>query len=227
LVLVAALNLLPTVTNAVGGGAYTCDAALGDVPLTKARYASIINGTLPEGFEAVTCIPAEAFSDHTTPLSLTEKMPNLISIGDRAFFRFGGGEFSFMALDYSYLPSLEYIGVEAFAEFKTANVTEAVIRLKGSPSLISIGDSAFSNWDAPFLLLQVECACSRLEVISDLAFSTVQYGSTSSVTLTDLSRLRSIGNGALHQLGNAVRRHDVVFTGMSPLLTHIGPSAFR
>jgi hypothetical protein len=105
---------------------------LGDVPLTKVLYASIqAGGKLADGFAAVTCIPNEAFVDHDTPLSLTEKMPNLVSIGDRAFFNFKGGEFTFTALDDSYLPKLKHIGTKAFAEFDPQKVTAAVITLHG------------------------------------------------------------------------------------------------
>lgn len=233
--LVTTLTLLPTVTNAAKEeGAYTCDAALGDVPLTKGRYVSIINGTLPDGFEAVTCIPAEAFIDHTTPLSLTEKMPNLVSIGDRAFKGFAGGTFKFVSLDESYLPKLEHVGVEAFGEFDPAKMTEAAIVLQNMPSLISIGSNAFANLVAPYLLLNVECACSSLEVIGEYAFASLAYGPTSKIIFTDLSRIQSIGShafiglfGTIESSSHAHSNLDLVFTGVSPLLTKIGAKAFR
>jgi hypothetical protein len=211
-----------------GCGVYTCDAALGDVPLTKALYASIQTGELTDLFAAVTCIPTEAFMEFNSPLSLIEKMPNLISIGDRAFFRFGGGEFSFMALDYSYLPRLEHIGAEAFSQFDS-EVTVAVIHMQGMPALISIGFNAFQTLIAPFLLLQVECACSNLELIGNTAFSTLEYGNTSFVKFTDLFRLRSIGDSAFHHFASrdSVTKHEVIFIGVSPLLTSIGKTAFR
>jgi hypothetical protein len=96
------------------------------------------------------------------------------------------------------------------------------------PALISIGDRAFFTFSAPFLLLQVECACSNLEVIGTRSFYTLEYGSTSSIILTDLSRLQSVGTFALGQIGtDATNRHDVVLTGMSPLLSKIGAYAFR
>jgi hypothetical protein len=219
--------LFPTRTTA--GEGYTCDEALGDVPLTKALYASIQAGEPGDGFDAVTCIPTEAFMDHTTPLSFAAKMPNLISISDRAFFRFKGGTFTFQAADASYLPKLEHIGEEAFAQFSPEEVTEAAVTLQGMPSVVSIGNSAFSTLHAPFLVIQIECACSYLEVIGASAFATRDYGTTSKITFTDLGRLRSIGIAAFLNLGSrsAANVHDVFVSGICPYLTTIGSSAFR
>jgi hypothetical protein len=236
LLLVGTTLFFPTTTKAAGEGKrdYTCDAALGDVPLTKALYASIQAGELADGFDAVTCIPTEAFMDHTTPLSFAAKMPNLISIGDRAFFGFIGGTFAFQALDASYLPKLEHIGAEAFAEFDAEEVTEAAITLQGMPSLVSIGDHAFSTLFASFMVLQVECACWNLEVIGEFAFQTAAYGSGSKLSFTNLSRLRIIGASAFYRIGSEAveiqhdeTQHELIFTGVSPLLTVIGASSFR
>jgi hypothetical protein len=157
-------------------------------------------------------------------------MPNLISIGDRAFKGFAGGTFAFLALDESYLPRLEHIGVKAFAEFDGEKMTEATITLKGVPSLILIEESAFFIFSALYLLLQVECACSNLEVIGARAFSTYEYGNSSHIKFTDLSRLRIIGDSAFNHLasrGDLTKRHEVELVGVSPLLTNIGSSAFR
>jgi hypothetical protein len=205
---------------------YTCDATLGDVPLTKASYASMM-ATGGDGFAAVTCIPAEEFMDYDAPLSLSAKMPNLISIGDRAFKGFAGGTFAFLALDESYLPRLEHIGVNAFAEFDGEKTTEATITLKGVPSLILIEESAFFTLKAPFLQLQVECACSNLEVIHAYAFVTQELKSASKITFTDLSRLQSIGVSVFNPLGSqAVTGTDLIFVGLSSQLTSIGHSSF-
>jgi hypothetical protein len=203
---------------------------LGDVPLTKALYASIQGGALADGFAAVTCIPPEAFMDHDAPLSLSERMPNLISIGDRAFKGFAGDDFAFVALDESYMPKLEHIGVEAFAEFDSEAVTEASVTLQGMPSLIWIGARAFSTFSAAFMVIQVECACSSLEVIGESVFATFEYGSGSKITFTDLSRLQKIGAFAFHIFGYGDQdenKHKLIFTGESPLLTSIGAGAFR
>ena len=229
LLLLGTTFLFPTTTKAAGEGkrAYTCDAALGDVPLTKALYASIQAGELADGFDAVTCIPTEAFMDHTTPLSFAAKMPNLISIGDRAFKGFKGGTFAFQALDAAHMPKLEHIGEAAFAEFDPKEVTEAAITLQGMPSLISIGDGAFATLRASFMVIEVECACSNLEVIGGLAFQTVEYGTGSKITFTDLSRLRTIAPSAFQHFGDAANNHDLIFTGVSPFLTSIGAGAFR
>jgi hypothetical protein len=218
-----------------GCGVYTCDAALGDVPLTKALYASINAGEVAGGFNSVTCIPSEEFMDHDAPLSLSERMPNVISIGDRAFFRFNGGGFTFQSLDETYLPRLEHIGVEAFAQFVAPATTSfdmldfATIQLRGTSSLISIGDSAFSTWNAHFMLLEVECACPNLEVIGELVFATLEYRSNSKITFTNLSRLRTIGASAFANLGSrdAANQHGLFVSGVSPLLTIIGAAAFR
>ena len=96
------------------------------------------------------------------------------------------------------------------------------------PVLISIGDSAFQTFQAPFLQLQVECACSRLEVISDFAFATLEFNSTSKISFSNLVRLRSIGFAAFIAKGtNTLQRHAVEFTGTVPLLTKIGANAFK
>jgi hypothetical protein len=178
-----------TLTNTTTEKIYTCDAALGDVPLTKALYLSVqAGGRLAEEFAAVTCIPTEAFVDHDAPLLLNVKMPNLISIGDRSFFRFNGGDFTFEALDESYLPKLEHIGVEAFAQFvqPADDRSKISIRLDGMPALISIGTGAFNAPKAPFMLLQIDCACPNLEQIGDTAFSKIEYGIGSKITFTEL-----------------------------------------
>jgi hypothetical protein len=94
-----------------GCGVYTCDPVFGDVPLTKESYASMMAAG-GDGFDAVTCIPTEEFMEYDAPLSLSAKMPNLVNIGDRAFFNFKGSEFAFLALNESYLPRLERIGAE-------------------------------------------------------------------------------------------------------------------
>jgi hypothetical protein len=157
-------------------------------------------------------------------------MPNLISIGDRAFFRFNGGDFTFRTLDETYLPKLEHIGVEAFAQFvqPAEDRFKISIQLNGMPSLISIGASAFSTFIAPFMLLQIECECSNLEAIGRDVFVTFGYGSGSKIAFTDLARLRSIGSNAFYNFGsrNAANIYELVFTGVSPSLTTIGVGAF-
>jgi hypothetical protein len=229
-------------------GVYTCDAALGDVPLTQALYVRSLIGALGDfqqqqvlgdwelelTLAEVTCIPTEEFMNYDLPLLLTAKMPNLISIGDRAFKGFAGGTFKFVSLDESYLPKLEHVGVEAFGEFDPAKMTEAAIVLQNMPSLISIGSNAFANLLAPYLLLNVECACSSLEVIGEYAFASLAYGPTSKIIFTDLSRIQSIGShafiglfGTIGSSSHAYSNLYLVFTGVSPLLTKIGAKAFR
>jgi hypothetical protein len=228
--------LLPTTTNAAAageGGTYTCDAALGDVPLTKARYASIQAGELADGFAAVTCIPTEAFMDHTTPLSFDAKMPNLISIGDRAFLGFKGGDFIFAQHS---LPKLEHIGVEAFAQFenneKPSKDLVHAIRLHDMPSLISVGVRAFQVYQAPYFQLEVNSACPLLEVIGGEAFNTCEYATGSEVILTNLNGLRSVGALAFNQFNCRPRtveesKFNLVFEGVPLQLATIGSAAFR
>jgi hypothetical protein len=238
-------------TTLAAEATYTCDEALGDVPLTKARYASIQAGELRDGFAAVTCIPPEEFAEFDTSLiigtigswvsgsnigqnsssklGVRGGMPNLVSIGERAFFRFKGDSFHFLHDDGS-LPRLKHIGAEAFAEFDFNSVTRAVIKMKGLPSLLSIGDRAFQTFNAYFMLLEVECACSNLEVIGDAAFTTVALANTSRISFSDLSRLRFIGASAFHGLSDGSlteRHHSVILKGVTPLLTIIGTNAFR
>ena len=122
---------------------------------------------------------------------------------------------------------MEHIGAEAFAQFDPEEVTEATITLQGMPSLITIGDGAFATFKASFMVIEVECACSNLEVIGEFAFQTAEYGNGSKMTFTDLSRLRTIAPSAFRHFGDAANNHDLILTGVSPLLTSIGAGAFR
>jgi hypothetical protein len=149
----------------------------------------------------------------------------LVSIGDRAFFKFNGGDFSFNSESF---PKLEFIGVQAFASFaEPVDDVLCVIQLKDMPSLIKIGDLAFNALSAPFMLLQVECACSSLEVIGESAFASREYGSGSKLSFTDLSRLRTIGDFAFYALGNTGPQTELEVAGVSPLLREVGNFAFR
>lgn len=166
----------------------------GSAGLTKALYEAG-NAT---AYQDVTCIPDGEFNSYARDVTLNG-LQSLKSIGEQAFEDYVG-KFTFTG-DY---PALETIGSMAFncgsPSGRNAGNAGSVIRLKGLPSLKSIGGHAFAQFAGR---LTFTGEYPALETISSHAF--ISAGNAgSAIRFTGLQSLKSIKLYAFNYFGGTL-----------------------
>jgi hypothetical protein len=103
------------------------------------RFDYVDSSFVEQSIKATTCVPANEFEGYTDTIVL-QSLPNMLHIGERAFFQ-GGDANSIIILNFGNEDAssspLEVVAAEAFHEFK------GTVRLQSLPALREIGKWAF------------------------------------------------------------------------------------